>query len=67
MILDIKKIICAIVLLFGSIIAGMAQNAPQISVDQQVFNFGSIEEAKGLTSHVLRSPTRATSRWLFLG
>ena len=52
MILNLKQIIGTIFLLCGSIGISMAQKAPQISVDQQVFNFGSIEEAKGLTSHV---------------
>lgn len=52
MILNLKQFIGTIFLLCGSIGISMAQKAPQISVDQQVFNFGSIEEAKGLTSHV---------------
>ncbi len=52
MIPNLKQAIAAIFLLCGSMGISMAQKAPRISVDQQVFNFGSIEEAKGLASHV---------------
>ena len=49
--LNLRQIVCALCLILGTIGAD-AQDKARIGVDKQVFNFGSIEEAKGLASHV---------------
>lgn len=47
-----KRIICLIAFLLIGMSVALAQEKAQIVVDTQVYNFGTIEEAKGLASHV---------------
>lgn len=49
--LNLQKIICSLCVLIGCM-GVQAQNKAHIEVDNQVYNFGSIEEADGLASHV---------------
>ena len=49
--LNLRQIVCGLCLILG-IVGADAQDKARIGVDKQVFNFGSIEEAKGLASHV---------------
>ncbi len=52
----IRQIILFILYIYicGPFTSSYAQDRAQIEIDQQVFNFGSIEEAKGLASHVFK-------------
>lgn len=51
MMLNLRQIICVLCLLLGGF-GVQAQEKAHFAVDKQVFNFGSIKEAKGLASHV---------------
>ena len=48
------------VLAFITQVAG-AQGVAEVKPDQQVFNFGTIEEAKGLASHVFKIENTGTA------